>query len=402
MKRVLVGCLALYSISFCGADWRQFRGPSGASVAPSATPPEKWTDTENVAWKTELPGRGPSGPIVVGHRVYLTASSGPKQDRLFVLCFDGSTGRELWRREFWATGRTHCHPSSAIAAPTPASDGQRIFAFYSSNDLACLDLDGNLLWYRGLAFDYPKAGNDAGMASSPTVAGDTVVVQIESQGDAFAAGLDVETGETRWHVPRERVANWASPIAIPDKIDGKHAVLLAGQKALTALDARTGEELWKYETNCSSIPSPAVAGGRIYVPGSGLTVLEIGRDATTPSLLWRSNKVNPNPSSPIADDQRVLAMNNAGVVTCAEAATGKVLWQLRVGGTHWSTPVLAGNLLYCFNQEGDARVVRIGSDQGELLHSMKFGEVIQGSPAVVDGAIFVRSDRHLWKIAKSP
>jgi outer membrane protein assembly factor BamB len=400
MNRIFLLLLSLGVICLCGADWHQFRGLSGSSVSTDALPPDNLSETETVAWKAELPGRGPSGPIVVKNRVYLTAASGPKQDRLFVLCFDAESGQEVWRREFWATGRTYCHPTSGVAAPTPASDGQRIFAFFSSNDLACLDLDGNLLWYRGLAFDYPKAGNDVGMAASPAVTGDTVVVQIENQGDSFAAGLDVETGETRWRVARDPVANWASPVALPEPVDGKHLVLLPGQKALTALDAVSGQELWKYEMGCSSIPSPAIAAGRIFVPGSGLTVLEIAKGATTPSLLWQSNKVSPNQASPIVSDKRVLALNSAGVVTCAEAATGKILWQLRVGGTHWSTPVLAGDLLYCFNQEGDARVIRVSDEKGELLSSMKLGEIIQGSPAVVAGAIYVRSDKHLWKIAK--
>jgi outer membrane protein assembly factor BamB len=385
---------------FSAADWKQFRGPNGASVSKANSPPEKWDDTENVAWKTELPGRGPSSPIVVGERVYVTCSSGARQDRLIVMCFDARSGETIWRREFWATGRTLTHPSSAVAAPTPASDGQRIFAFYSSNDLICLDLDGNLQWYRGLAFDYPKAGNDAGMASSPVVVGDTVVVQVESQGDAFAVGIDTSTGESRWRVDRDRVANWSSPIAFPQPIDGKLAVLLAGSQALVAIDARSGQELWKYETSCHSIASPAVDSNRIFVPSAGLTVLELGEGASTPSLLWQSNKVNPNQASPIVDGERVLAMNNAGVLTCAESKTGKLLWQLRVGGTHWSTPVLSGDLLYCLSQDGDARVIRIGADKGEVLHTIKVGETLQGSPAFADGALYFRSDRHLWKIAK--
>lgn len=384
------------------ADWRQFRGLSGSSVSRDAAPPEKWSDSENLAWKADLPGRGPSGPIVIGNRVYVTASSGVKQDRLLVLCFDSVSGKELWRREFWATGRTYCHPTSAVAAPTPASDGERIFAFYSSNDLACLDLDGNLLWYRGLTFDYPKAGNDVGMASSPAIAGDTVVVQIESQGDSFAAGLDVVTGETRWRVARDPVANWASPVALPEKVDGKHVVLLAGQKALTALDAQSGQELWKYEISCSSIPSPAISGGKIYVPGGGITALEIAAGATTPSLLWQSKQINPSSASPIVDGKRVLALDRIGVVTCADANTGKVLWKQRIGGTHWSTPVLAGDLLFCFSQDGEGQVVRVSDEKGELLNRMKLGEMIQGSPALVNGAIYVRSDKHLWKIAKQP
>jgi outer membrane protein assembly factor BamB len=385
---------------FTAADWKQFRGPNGTSVSKEKPPPESWSETENVAWKIDLPGRGPSSPIVVGDRVFVTCSSGARQDRLIVMCFDAKSGQTIWKREFWATGRTLTHPSSAVAAPTPASDGQRIFAFYSSNDLICLDLDGNLQWYRGLAFDYPKAGNDAGMGSSPVVVGDTVVVQIESQGDAFAAGIDTATGETRWRFDRERVANWSSPIAVPPTSDGKSAVLLTGSKAIVALDAVTGQELWKYETSCHSIASPAVDDNRIYVPAGGLTVLELGAGASTPSLLWQSNKVSPGPASPIVSGDRVLAMSSAGVLACADAKTGDLLWQLRVGGTHYSTPALSGDLLYCLSQDGDARIIKVGAEKGEILHTLKVGETLQGSPAFADGAMYFRSDKHLWKIAK--
>lgn len=399
MTRLSMLTLSFLTLVYCGADWRQFRGPNGASVSRESRLPDKWSETENVVWKVELPGRGPSSPIVVKNRVYVTCSAGARQDRLYVLCFDAKSGQELWQRESWATGRTLTHPTSAVAAPTPASDGQRIFAFYSSNDLICFDLDGNLLWYRGLAFDFPKAGNDAGMASSPVVVGNTVVVQIENQADSFAAGLDVVTGETRWRVAREPLANWTSPVGLPEPVGGKHVVLLAGGNALTAIDSTTGHELWKYEVTCDSIASPATTGNRIFVPGDGLTVLEYGPDTSTPSLLWQSNKVNPGPASPIVDGERVLAMNNPGVLTCAAAQTGDVLWQLRVGGTHWSTPVLAGDRLYCLNQEGQARVIRIASDKGEILNTVSIGETIQGSPAIADGALYFRSDQHLWKIA---
>ncbi len=167
-----------------GADWKQFRGASSAGAAAEGEQlPLKWSAQENTAWRAELPGRGPSGPIVVGDRVIVTSSSDYDQKRLHVLAFDTKLGQKLWERQFWATGRTRTHPSSANAAPTPASDGEFIYAFYSSNDLICLDLDGNLVWYRGLAYDFPKAGNDIGMASSPDVIADTRIVQLENQGD---------------------------------------------------------------------------------------------------------------------------------------------------------------------------------------------------------------------------
>ena len=127
----LVTCLS-------GADWLQFRGSDNDGASSENSLPTNWN--ENIAWKVPLPGRASCGPIVIGDRLILTASSGVNQDRLHVLCFDTESGEQLWERQAWATGRTFCHPSMGVAAPTPASDGKRIYAFYSSNDLICLDL----------------------------------------------------------------------------------------------------------------------------------------------------------------------------------------------------------------------------------------------------------------------
>lgn len=399
MSRSFLCLLAIMSVGlFTGADWLQFRGTNGASVSQDTAPPDSWSETSNVAWKAKLPGRGASGPIVVGGRTYVTCSSGVKQDRLHVVCVDNATGDEVWQREFWATGRTLTHPFSAVAAPTPASDGERIFAFYSSNDLACLDLDGNLLWYRGLAFDYPKAGNDIGMASSPVVVGKTVVVQIESQGDSFAAGIDIDTGETRWRVDRERRANWVSPIALPGDRDGKKVVLLQGPSGLTAIDSMTGEQVWKYDVSCSTTPSVAVSDDHIFIPANGLTVLKLSPDASVPSLAWDSSQLSPSPASPVVVGENVYTMNNSGVLSCGEIATGKRLWQVRIGGRHWSTPVVAGDRMYCINSDGEAKVVQLG-DKGKVISSNEFSEDIKGTPALSEGALYVRSDSYLWKIA---
>ena len=240
-----------------------------------ATRPALEDGADQIAWTAELPGRGPSSPIVVGDRVFITSSWGRPQDRLCVLAFDAENGTELWRREFWATGRTLCHPMSAVAAPTPASDGQRIFAFYSSNDLVCLDRDGNLQWYRGLAYDWPKAGNDAGMASSPAVAGDTVVVQIENQNESFAIGIDVAVGETKWRIPRDPIASWCTPVVLPAADGHAPVVLLQSSAQLTAHNADTGEQLWQHAAGCSTISSLVAEASRIFVPASGMTALEL-------------------------------------------------------------------------------------------------------------------------------
>lgn len=384
-----------------GADWLQFRGTDNTGVAADARPPVKFSPTDNVAWKAPLPGRGVCGPIVIGDRVVVTASSGSvKEDKLHVLCFDANSGKQLWHRQFWATGRSYHHPTSSNAAPTPASDGQRIFAFYSSNDLVCLDLDGNLLWYRGLAYDWPKAGNDVGMSSSPLVVGDTVVVQIENQGDSFAAGIDTATGETRWRVTRPAAANWVSPAALR-RTDGKNAVLLQSADGLTAYDAKSGEQLWKYDVACAGIPSTTTAGDRIYLPANGLTVLEAKADSTSPTLAWDSNRLAPGNACPVIDGERIYLLSRAGVLVCGDAKTGDLIWQERLQGTFWATPVLANGHAYCINQDGQCLIVKLGADKGEIVHTAELGEGFLGTPAIAGDALYLRGDKHLWKIAET-
>ena len=178
------------------SDWLQFRGPgSSGNAGEGSNPPRTFEGADGVAWKAALPGRGLSSPLVSGGRVFVTAASGPKQERLHVLCFGDGDGKLIWEREFRATGRTMCHAKTCNAAPTPCSDGKHVYALFSSNDLICLDMEGNLVWLRGLMVDYPNAGNSLGLASSPVMAGGVVVAQIENDSDSFTAGIDAGTGE---------------------------------------------------------------------------------------------------------------------------------------------------------------------------------------------------------------
>lgn len=383
----------------CGANWLQFRGQRGNAVAHGAQPPVKW-EADQVAWKADLPGRGVSSPIVVKNRVIVTCNEGVNQDKLLVLAFDKATGKLAWRRQFWSTGRNSTHPTSANAAPTPASDGERIYAFYSSNDLICLDLNGVLQWYRGLTHDYPKAGNDVGMSSSPLVVDETVVVQIENQGDSFAMGLNKRTGETRWRTPRDPRANWASPIAMPSRDGKKQTVLLQSPSGLTAHDPQTGEQLWKYEASCAGIASPVTAPGRVYLPSKGTTLLEIADESNSPEIVWDNNRISAGSSSFILGAKRLYALNNSGVLTCGNAETGKDLWKLRVGGRYWGTPILANGHIYGVNQSGKGFVVDVRGEKGKIVHRFEVGESVLASLAIVDQSIYVRTGKHLICIQK--
>jgi outer membrane protein assembly factor BamB len=382
-----------------GADWPQFRGPDNASVAEGSRLPATWNEGLHIAWRIELPGRGPSGPIVVGDRVFLTATTGVRHDRLLVLCYDARSGQARWQRQFWATGRIATHDSITGAAPTPASDGQRVFAFFSSNDLICLDLDGNLQWYRGLSYERPQSGSDVGMASSPALVDGAVVVQVESQGESFAAGIDADTGEDLWRLPRRNLANWSSPIVLPGQGGRRTAVLLQSPGGLSAHDPRTGQLLWALDSGCASTSSSVFRDNLLLVPMNGLTALRLSDSDQTPEVLWDSRRMSPGAPSPVIHEDRIYALSGA-ILKCGDLATGELIWQVRLEGTHWATPVIADQRIYCVNYDGKANVIRLDREQGEIVGQAEFGELIHASPAISGNAMYVRSDKYLWKVSE--
>ena len=380
-----------------GADWRQFRGTDSTGHAGGGAPAEFGAD-KNVAWKAALPGRGLSSPILVGGRVFVTASGGPKQDRLQVLAIDAKSGKQLWQRSFWATGPTDSHPKTSMAAPTPVSDGKRVVALFATGDVAALDPDGNVLWLRSLYEENPGATDGRGLASSPLLVAGTVVVHVENQNTSFAVGIDPATGKNRWRVERPREPNWTSPIAIPGA-DGKPLVLLQGTTRLSALDPATGTEVWGLSRSSDPIASSVLSGNVLYIPGEkGLAALELQGNAA-PKLLWEQAKLNPVTASPVVLSGRIYCLRQ-GILVAGDLKTGAVVGQLRLKGPFSASLVTAGGLLYCVNEGGQAQVVRPDDKDGQVVARGELGETVLGTPAIVDGAIFLRGETHLWKMAQ--
>ncbi|MFY8070085.1 MAG: PQQ-binding-like beta-propeller repeat protein [Pirellula sp.] len=380
-------------------DWPQFRGPYVGGASNKASLPGKFDGEsgENISWKVSIPGRSVGGAIVVGDQVITTTSDGLEQRRIRLLSYDATSGKPRWEQQLVARGRPYCHPTSANAAPTPASDGKHVVAFFSSNDIACTDLQGNLLWYRSLASDFPKAGNDVGMSASPTIVDGVVVVQVECQGDSFALGMNVSDGTTVWKKERPRKANWASPtsVALPS---GKNAVVMQSSENLVAVNPADGKELWKIDMGCSTTPSSTVSNGRLIVPSGGLTALDLS-SAGAPSKLWFENKLNSTACSPLVDNDKVYVVNRT-ILVCGDLFTGKVLWQLRIPDANqiWSSPVIANKRLYLFSMDGSCAVVSLDGEEGKIESVNKLGDEVLGSPAIAGNAMFVRGAQNLWKI----
>jgi outer membrane protein assembly factor BamB len=390
--------LALASaVPASATDWPQFRGPGGSGLSPDAGFPVRWSTTENLRWKADLPGRGLSCPVVAAGRVYLTACSGYQQQRLHVLCFDAASGKRLWERHFRATGPTMCNPQTCMAAPTPCTDGERIYALFATGDLACLNRDGDLVWYRSLVGDYPTVTNQVGMAASPVLYKDTLLLPLENIGESFAAGLDANTGQNRWKTERRRDINWVTPQLLTR--DGRTEALFQTAADTTAYDPATGAKRWTYTAGKpSSVVPPVIADGLVLVPGGELVALRPPRDGGTPEVLWKSNRLRTAYSSALYRDGRVYAVNESGVLNCVGVKEGKLLWQQRLKGMHWASPVAAGDRLYVVNEQGLATVVQLG-DQPTVLARNALDETIMATPALADGAIYIRSDQHVTCIA---
>ena len=392
--------LAALPLTAFAGDWPQFRGPDSTAVSADAKIPAK----PKIDWSAPLPGRGLASPIVVGTKVFITCSSGPKQERLHLICFNAADGAKIWERQLQATGRTMSHPKTAIAASTPCSDGRRVFALWSCNDLAAFDLDGNLLWVRGLTTDYPNASNSIGMASSPIVIGETVVTMIENDSESYSLGVDANTGRNLWKLDRPKAANWTSPL--PLRADAKPATiaLLQSSKGLLAVDAASGSRLWEYTGGASTMSSSVVAAGVIYAPSNGVTALTPQASNAAPEQLWNSKQINPATISPLVLDGRIFSINGAGVITTADTKTGGIGWKLRLTGPFSGSPVGAGSHLLAVNEKGLVQVVDIAKPEGAITGTLQLPmnaetkEMILCTPALSEGHVFVRTDSTLWRM----
>ncbi len=396
--RTLATWLVLTAVAVRAADWPQFRGPMCNGISDDLAVPTMLNTNQNLAWMADLPGRGLSSPIIIGDRIFITCSSGSKGQTLHVICLRAADGAKLWERRFFATGRTICQSKTCMAAPTPASDGQHVVAIFSSNDAVCLDLDGNLIWFRGLGRDYPNAANSLGMSSSLLIAGGVAVAEVECESDSFIAGLDLATGVNRWKLERPRKSNWTSPIRL--KSGGKELVVITAPTGVAALEPETGKIVWEDEEGHSSIASGTLNGGKLFVPGKrGLMALQV-EGAGKPTQLWQSTQLRAGTASPIALEDRVFLLGDGGILTCGMAATGEKAWKLRLNGAFSASPVAVGHFLFCVSEKGEVQVVDTSKPEGEVVRELNLGETILSTPSISNGAIYFRSDGHLWKFGQ--
>lgn len=400
MKKLSVLLLSFTTAAAARADdATQFRGTGGLGISSEKNLPITWSKTEGLRWKAELPGRGLSNPVIAGGRVYVTATAAYQQKREAVLCFDVKTGKKLWERQVWATGTTLCHPKTNMAAPTPITDGERVYALFATGDLVCYDAAGDLVWYRSMVGDYPTIGNNVGAAASPTIWNDLVLLGMENAGESFAAGIDKLTGENRWRVERPRGINWATPLVIRNS--GDPEVVFHSGKGVDAYDPASGKKKWSAPgLRNAGYSTLTTADGVLYFNSEKFTALRIPKKDAEPEVLWQSIKLKPGYCSPIAHQGRVYVLHGNGVASCADAKTGDILWTHRSEGTFTASPLLADGKLYYVNEAGVTTVLDVSGKEPKVVGTNAIEDTILASPVAADGAIFLRSDGALYCIGK--
>ncbi len=379
-----------------GGDWPQFRGPNAQGVADEGPLPTEWSRQRSIVWQAPLPGRGVSSPVVVGDRLYLTCSSGSRDDQLHVLAFDAHRGRLLWHRRLQATGPTACHPKTCMAAHTPVADQQGVYVLFASGDLAAFDPEGRLLWYRSLVGDYPTITNQVGMAASPVLAGDKLIVPMDNAGESFLAAIDRHYGTNVWKVSRPAVINWVTPVV--RSAGDVTEILLAGPQGLNAYDAASGQQRWQFRGGGASVPQPLLEGDNIYLPVNGISKFRLGPQGIHGEPLWQARSLQTGYPSPLLYRGRIYTVSHQGILACADARSGKELFRERLKGTFYASPVAGDGKVYCLNDTGTCYVVDAATDGYELLAVNELGEETLATPAIAHRRLYIRTDKAVYAI----
>lgn len=430
---VLAASIVAASVATGAANWPQWRGPAGQGVSDESGVPLEWSASRNVAWKAPVPGQGHSQPIVWGNRVFLTADiEGPaveghkapehviegqpfkhpdalgsdKQHTLKVMAFDLETGKQLWERTAYeGTVYDDRHRRSSFAAPTPVTDGTRVYAYFGSEGVYAYDFDGNQVWKASVG-KFPLLG--MGTGTSPVLHKDLLIIQRdENEGkNSLILALDTKTGKEAWRTPRTVEASWTTPVLV--EANGRTELVTSGNQAIVAYDPQTGKELWRTKgVESNAIHTPLVGSGLVIVTAGYPTkkVIAIrpggsGDITGTDRIAWTYDRGTAYVVSPILYRDLLYLVSDKGIITCLDAKTGEVKYEggrVPVPGSFMASPVAIDGKLLLTSTDGDTYVVKAGPVH-EILGSNDIGEPVYASLAISQGRILVRGGSHLYCI----
>ena len=422
---VVLGALTVLAAP--GDDfWPQWRGPLATGVSTTAKPPTEWSESKNVRWKVEIPGRGTSTPVIWGDRVYLLTaapvgvelaashdSRGTAGQRLphkmMVMALDRKTGKTVWERTAREeTPHEGYHQQFGTwASASAVTDGEVIIASFESRGIYAYDMNGKQLWNVDLGDK--RMRNEFGEGSTPALHKEKVFVVWDHQGESFIAALDRKTGKEVWRKNRQEIDSWATPLVVEHA--GKAQVITGAQNRVRSYDAETGEMVWEAAgLTPNPIPSPVTAEGMVYLMsgyrGNNLKAVKLadakGDITGTPALVWTLDRDTPYVPSPLLYDNVLYFLKgNTGVLSAFDAKTGKPHYQVqRIEGVPnvFSSPVGADGKIYVLGQLGDTAVIKAGATY-EVLATNKLDDKFDASPALAGNEMYLRGYRYLYCIA---
>lgn len=407
-------CAALLSVCFlplaAAADWPAWRGPDANAVAIAGDYPVEFGPGVNEQWRVDLPGTGSSTPVVEGDSIYVTATV----DGQDTVCCYGLDGQERWRRDVGAARKAK-NRSATGSNPSVAVDAKHVVAYFKSGTVACLTHEGQPLWSKNLQKQYGEDTLWWDLGTSPVLSSAGVVIAVMQDGDSYLVTLALETGDVVWKQPRmyqrprESDQAYTTPAVL--EVEGVETIVTWGADHLTGHDAATGELLW----DCGGfnpddqgmwrvIASATIVDGVAYVPygrANFVAAVKIGGrgDITQQATLWNKQHASADVPSPVVADGKVYLLNDRGAVNCLAAASGDILWtgQLpRSNRKYYSSPLLAGNLLYCIREDGAAFVVDV-TKAFELVAENDLGDDTVATPVPVGDSLLIRTRTKLFR-----
>ncbi|QDV11553.1 Polyvinylalcohol dehydrogenase precursor [Rosistilla oblonga] len=382
----------LSGLQFPASDWPFWRGPDQNGVASAKqTPPTSWSETENVLWRAEVPGRGHSSPVVIGDRVFITSADHEREVQI-VLGLDRATGKQLWEtivhRGGFETRGKKMNLKATLASSTIASDGSRLFINFLNDNAVwttALDLDGKQLWQTRLT-DYQV---HQGYGSSPTIYKNLVISSADNKAGGAIVAMDRTNGEIVWRRERPELPNYPSPVVV--KAAGRDQLIMTGCDLVTSLDPLTGQTIWEIEGATTECVTTTVTDGKVILTSGGYPDNHISAVAADGSgkIVWENTDREYVPSMLIAKGH-VFAILDAGIATCLNVETGEQIWKERLGGTFSSSPVLVGENIYVTSESGKTHIFKASVEGFQSVATNSLGSKVFATPAICGGQIFTR------------
>ncbi len=408
---VSLGLIAAMAAPLMANNWPNWRGPGHNGVASSKNVPTEWSSTKNLAWKIELPGKGSSTPIVWGGQVFVTCGVDGKN----VLLAYSNTGKELWRTAVGSeiAGK---HKKATGSNPSCVTDGQNIYAYFKSGDLACMEMSGKIVWQSNLQEKFGENTLWWDLGTSPVLTKSHCVVAVMQSGPSYLAAFDKKTGKLAWKedrnlgAPEEAAQSYSTPVVLEDK--GRETLVVLGADHVTAHDAATGKELWRVgglnptgHRYFRSIASAVVSDGMVVAPyarGETVTAIKLGGsgDVTKSHIAWTKTGNGTDVPTPAAADGRAYVLSDKGIITCLDIQTGKEIWsgQPEKNRSAFSaSPILVDGKIFLTREDGKSFVLAQG-DEFKVLATNELEGFVVATPVVIDGRILIRTDSHLYCI----